>query len=96
MLGGEVSAGGVRFARQVVPVAAKRIPEAVSELLQFYRQDRGPYESFRSWVQRISDEAIARCLARFTDTSGEVEDLFIDWGDQETYSLKLGRGECAT
>ncbi len=22
-------------------------------------------------------------------------DLFIDWGDQETYSLKLGRGECA-
>jgi len=96
MLGGEVSAGGVRFARQVVPVAAKRIPEALRELLQFYRQDRDPFESFRSWVQRTSDDAIARRLAPFTDTSGEVEDLFIDWGDQETYSLKLGRGECAT
>jgi hypothetical protein len=22
------------------------------------------------------------------------EDLFVDWGDTETYSLKLGRGEC--
>jgi sulfite reductase beta subunit-like hemoprotein len=96
MLGGEVSAGGVRFARQVVPVAAKRIPEALRELLQFYRQDRDPFEFFRSWVQRTSDDAIARRLAPFTDTSGEVEDLFIDWGDQETYSLKLGRGECAT
>ena len=96
MLGGEVSASGVRFARQVVPVAAKRIPEALRELLQFYRRDRAPYESFRSWAQRISDEKIARCLAPFIDTSGEVEDLFIDWGDQETYSLKLGRGECAT
>jgi sulfite reductase beta subunit-like hemoprotein len=96
MLGGEVSASGVRFARQVVPIAAKRIPEALRELLQFYRQDRDPSESFRSWVQRISDEEVTRCLAPFTDTSGDVEDLFIDWGDQETYSLKLGRGECAT
>jgi sulfite reductase beta subunit-like hemoprotein len=96
LLGGEVSARGVRFARQVVPVAAKRIPEALRELLQFFRRDRRPCESFRSWAERVSDEEIARRLAPFTDTSGEVEDLFIDWGDQETYSLKLGRGECAT
>jgi sulfite reductase beta subunit-like hemoprotein len=96
MLGGEVSASGVRFARQVVPVAAKRIPEALRALLHFYKHDRSLYESFRSWVRRISDEEMSRCLAPFTDTSGEVEDLFIDWGDQETYSLKLGRGECAT
>ena len=26
---------------------------------------------------------------------GDAEDLFVDWGDKETYSLKLGRGECA-
>jgi sulfite reductase beta subunit-like hemoprotein len=96
MLGGEVSASGVRFARQVVPIAAQRIPDALRELLQFYRQDRAPYESFRSWVQRTPNEEVTRHLARLTDTSGEVEDLFIDWGDQETYSLKLGRGECAT
>jgi sulfite reductase beta subunit-like hemoprotein len=96
MLGGEVSSSGVRFARQVAPVAAKRIPEALRALLEFYKQDRGPYESFRSWAWRTSDERIIRCLEPFTDTSGEVEDLFIDWGDRETYSLKLGRGECAT
>jgi len=96
MLGGEVSASGVRFARQVVPVAAQRIPEALRELLQFYRQDRDRDEPFRSWAQRIPDQEVTRRLAPFTDTSGEVEDLFIDWGDQETYSLKLGRGECAT
>jgi len=34
-------------------------------------------------------------LHKYIDTSGDVEDLFVDWGDQETYSLKLGRGECA-
>jgi sulfite reductase beta subunit-like hemoprotein len=95
MLGGEVAASGVHFARQVVPLAAKRIPEALRTLLHFYKQDREPYESFGSWVQRISDDKIIRCLEPFTDTSGEVDDLFIDWGDRETYSLKLGRGECA-
>lgn len=30
----------------------------------------------------------------FTHVNGEAN-LFIDWGDQETCSLKLGRGECA-
>jgi len=23
-----------------------------------------------------------------------VDDLFVDWGDQEFYTLKLRRGEC--
>ena len=95
MLGGEVSASGVRFARQVAPLPGKRIPQAIRALLEFYTQARGPAESFRSWVQRTPDEAILSCLQKFIDTSEIEEDLFIDWGDQETYSLKLGRGEGA-
>lgn len=95
MLGGEVSADGVHFARQVVPVPAKRIPAALHAFLDFYKQDRAPHESFRSWVLRTPDQEITNHLQRFIDTSGEVEDLFVDWGDQETYSLKIGRGECA-
>jgi len=95
MLGGEVSDKGVRFARQVLPLPGKRIPQALHELLAFYKQDRRPGESFRSWAQRTPDEAIVKRLHAYADTAGEVEDLFIDWGDLETYSLKLGRGECA-
>jgi sulfite reductase beta subunit-like hemoprotein len=95
MLGGEVSASGVRFARQVAPLPGKRIPQAIRALLEFYKQARGPAESFRSWVRRTPDEAILSRLRKFIDTSEIDEDLFIDWGDQETYSLKLGRGECA-
>jgi len=95
MLGGEVSDKGVRFARQVLPLPGKRIPQALRELFAFYKQDRRPGESFRSWAQRTPDEAIVNRLQAYVDTAGEVEDLFIDWGDLETYSLKLGRGECA-
>jgi len=96
MLGGSVSDGGVEFARQVVPVPAKRIPPALREVIEFYKEGRQPLESFRSWAMRTSDEEIQGRLRRFIDTADDAdEDLFIDWGDNETYSLQLGRGECA-
>ena len=56
---------------------------------------RSPAESFRTWALRTPDEAITSHLQPFVQATNEPEDLFIDWGDQETYSLKLGRGECA-
>jgi len=95
MLGGEVSDRGVRFARQVIPLPAKRIPQALRALLELYQRDRQPLESFRAWVLRTPDAAITDHLQPFIDTADEPDDLFIDWGDREIYSLKLGRGECA-
>jgi sulfite reductase beta subunit-like hemoprotein len=95
MLGGEVTADGVRFARQIVPLPAKRIPGALRELLEFFKHDRQEGESFRAWTVRTPDEAVIHRLAPFAHGGEDEEDLFIDWGDQETYSLKLGRGECA-
>ena len=95
MLGGEVSADGVRFARQVVPVPARRIPQALRALIELYQRERAPGESFRAWAVHTPDQAIVNHLQKYIDTRDDVEDLFVDWGDQETYSLKLGRGECA-
>lgn len=95
MLGGEVSADGVRFARQVVPVPAKRIPQALRALIELYQRERTPGQSFRAWAVQTPDQAIVNHLQKYIDTTVDVEDLFVDWGDQETYSLKLGRGECA-
>ncbi|HEV2348622.1 MAG TPA: nitrite/sulfite reductase [Terriglobia bacterium] len=96
MLGGEVSADGVRFARQVVPVPAKRIPETLRALLDLYRRERSAGQSFRAWAVNTPDATLVDHLRKYIDTSDErEEDLFVDWGDQEVYSLKLGRGECA-
>lgn len=96
MLAGEVSADGVRFARQVVPLPAKRIPLALCALLEAYKRERQPLESFREWAVRTPDSEIIDHLRKFVDTDGNVDDLFVDWGDRETYSLKIGRSECAT
>jgi sulfite reductase beta subunit-like hemoprotein len=94
MLGGRVDANGVRFARQILSVPARPIPAIIRELLAFYKSDRRTGEDFSSWVGRTPNEAIAGRLRPLADVENASADLFIDWGDTETYSLKLGRGEC--
>ena len=94
LLGGKVDANGVRFARQIMAVPARPIPTILRELLAFYQQDRQHGETFSAWVGHTPDEVITERLQPFVDVSAASEDLFVDWGDTETYSLKLGRGEC--
>ncbi len=95
MLGGKVDANGVRFARQVMAVPARPIPAIIRELLAFYQQDRRPGEAFTAWVGRTPDKDISARLRPSADVTDASEEFFVDWGDTETYSLKLGRGECA-
>ena len=96
LLGGKVDASGVRFGRQILSVPARPIPAIVREVLLFYREDRQPGESFNAWVTRTPDKAIVERLKPLSDVENASADLFVDWGDTETYSLKLGRGECVT
>jgi sulfite reductase beta subunit-like hemoprotein len=94
LLGGKVNADGVRFGRQIMSVPARPIPGIIRELLAFYQADRQPAETFSTWVSRTPDIAIKARLLPLAEVTSATEDLFVDWGDTETYSLKLGRGEC--
>ena len=95
LLGGKVNAQGVRFGRQIMPVPARPIPAIIRELLTFYQQDRQSGESFSEWVGRTPDNAVTERLRPLATVTSSSEDIFLDWGDSETFSLKLGRGECA-
>ena len=94
LLGGRVNADGVRFGRQIMSVPARPIPAIIRELLAFYQSDRQAAESFSAWVSRTPDKAIRERLHPLSEVNVTTEDLFVDWGDTEAYSLKLGRGEC--
>jgi len=75
-------------------VPARPIPAIIRELLAFYQSDRQRAETFSAWVSRTPDKAIRERLLPLAEVTTTTEDLFVDWGDTETYSLKLGRGEC--
>jgi len=85
----------VRFGRQIMSVPARPIPAIIRELLTFYQQDRQRGESFSEWVGRTPDNAVTERLRPLATVTSASEDIFLDWGDSETFSLKLGRGECA-
>jgi sulfite reductase beta subunit-like hemoprotein len=95
LLGGKVSAAGAHFGRQIMAVPARPIAAIIRALLAFYQQDRQPRESFSAWVTRTPDSAIVERLRPLVEVTNSTEDIFLDWGDTETFSLKLGRGECA-
>jgi sulfite reductase beta subunit-like hemoprotein len=94
LLGGRVDDRGVRFARQILAVPARPIPAIIRELLAFYKEERQAGEAFGDWAARTPDAAIVHRLRPFADVENAPAEVFVDWGDTETYSLKLGRGEC--
>ncbi len=96
MLAGRVARDGVRFARQVMPLPARRIPAALRSLLNLYQHTRWNGETFGDWAERTSNAVILEHLGRYAAVGDQEADFYVDWGDRETYSLKLGRGECAT
>ena len=95
LLGGKVNADGARFGRQIMFVPARLILVIICELVAFYQQDRHLGESFNAWVGRTPDKSIVERLRLFTEVTHSIEDIFLDWGDAEAFSFKLGRGECA-
>jgi sulfite reductase beta subunit-like hemoprotein len=94
LLGGQVNVHGVRFGRQIMAVPARPIPAIIRELLSFYKTDRTAGETFSAWVGRTADKTIVEKLRPLAGAENASEEFFVDWGDTETYSLKLGRGEC--
>lgn len=94
LVGGQVDANGVRFGRQILAVPARPIPAIIRELLSFYKTDRRRGEAFSVWVSRTTDKAIVERLRPLAGAENASAEFFVDWGDTETYSLKLGRGEC--
>jgi sulfite reductase beta subunit-like hemoprotein len=95
LLGGAVLPGGVRFAHPVAVLPARRVPRALRLLLDVYRRQRAPGESFATWAARTPQEAVREHLRDCLAVTSPEPELFTDWGDTEPYSLQLGRGECA-
>ena len=95
LLGGAVNREGVRFGKQTMVVAAKQVPQTIRVLLDLYRNERSENESFREWLARTSEEALVRWLSPHAEPPEGSDENFMDWGDIEEYSLRLGRGECA-
>lgn len=52
-LGGAIYEGKVKFGEPIIRIPAKRVPQAISAILNLYRSNKKDDESFVSWVNRL-------------------------------------------
>jgi sulfite reductase beta subunit-like hemoprotein len=97
LLGGAIESSGVaRFGLAIQSIPARFAPEAVTRVLAHYTEHRADGESFREYVLRTKVETFRNLTADLAKPAELFPEIYQDWGDEVGYSLKLGRGECAS
>ena len=98
-LGGGFEDGDTRIGLRVkTKVPAKRMPDALRKVLDFYKAERGDDEIFRNFAARVGPGAFEPLLAEFKEVpelNRESLDVYIDWDQTVKYILERGEGECA-
>jgi sulfite reductase beta subunit-like hemoprotein len=96
-LGGGIGVDGAVFGRQVVKVPARRIPQAVTRLLELYREKRQEGEEALAFFRRVDEKDVKSALADLTDfdpATAKPEE-YLDHGDEQPFVVAIGQGECA-
>ena len=98
-LGGSYDNADARIAQRVkTKVPAKRMPEALKQVLSFYKEQRNEGELFKDFVLRVGAEAFEPLLKEFAEVpelSRDTIDSYMDWDRTVIYKLERGEGECA-
>jgi sulfite reductase beta subunit-like hemoprotein len=84
------------FGLTVQSLPARNVPVAVDRILEHFMANREGGESFREYVKRFKVETFKKLTADLEKPPADADpEIFMDWGDNEKFSLQLGRGECA-
>lgn len=93
--GGPDRDGMLKYGFTVQSIPAKLAPEAVRRVIEHFIANRQPDETFREYVVRNKVETFRAMTADLAKPIEIDPDFYMDWGDNETFSLQLGRAECA-
>src|SRR5664279_1546511 len=93
--GGYDDQGIMRFGLAVQSIPARLGPEALQRVIAHFQANRVEGESFRDYVLRHKIETFRELTADLAKPAELFPAIYQDWGDNEAYSLKRGRGECA-
>ncbi|SHM10211.1 HEPN domain-containing protein [Mucilaginibacter sp. OK098] len=93
--GGTVGDGVGRAAEKVIKVPAKRATHVLRAVLDDYKVNALPDESFHAYYDRKTKDYFYQLLKPLADLTTLTDDEFVDWGHQETFATAIGVGECA-
>lgn len=98
-LGGSFDHGDTRIGQRVkTKVPAKKMPEALNKILEYYQDQRNAGEPFKDFVSRQGATAFEPLLQEFRELpelNRESLDWYMDWDKTVKYQIERGEGECA-
>ncbi len=96
VLGGGVDPNGKGFiAEKIIKLPTKRIPQAISWVLDSYLKDTERSILFNAYFQEKGKRFFYDLLKPFSDVATIEDEEFADWGQQDDYIQAIGVGECA-
>lgn len=96
LLGGYTEEGVAKFGKPILQIPARRVPEAVRTLLEFFRKERLGQETFRPFVDRVGTARIKELLAPFSTVDPADPKKYEDLGAEgSAFKMEMGKGECA-
>lgn len=88
----------------VTRIPAKRVMDAILQIIQIFKERRQEDDDLKTWVHRVcrgvedvTIKDLRAILAPLTTppTKAEDPDFYADYGNDTSYHTKTGRGECA-
>ena len=96
LIGGNGAHNSPGFAKKLIPIHARRIPEAVDRIVNFYERERLDGETFAVFAQRKGVEGFRPVVDHLTKLDPSDVSLRYDWGEDTGFKLNVGQGECAS
>ncbi len=96
LIGGNGAHNSPGFAKKLIPIHARRIPEAVDRIVNFYERERQEGESFAVFAQRQGVNGFKPVVDPLTKLDPSDVSLRYDWGEDVGFKLNVGQGECAS
>jgi sulfite reductase (NADPH) hemoprotein beta-component len=96
-LGGGFGAEAAAFGWLAAKLPARRVPQAVTRLIELYERERRPGEAPETFLARVEPVSVRALLADLEklDAADAVPDDFVDLGEEKQFEVKLSEGECA-
>ncbi|HTF82217.1 MAG TPA: hypothetical protein VL947_10840, partial [Cytophagales bacterium] len=96
LLGGGIKGDGQgAIADKVIKLPAKRVPQALRDLLQDFEKNGNEGEYFNDYFARQGKNYFYTLLKPLGVIGELTQDLLVDWGNTENYETAVGVGECA-
>jgi len=96
ILGGGYNERGVlEYGLAVQSIPARLAPTAAQRILDHFKANRNVGETFRQYVLRQKVGFFKEMTSDLAKPPELFPEIYQDWGDDEAFSLQLGRGECA-